>query len=170
MSAKKFYTVPFVWDKSVWVLTSLIFVVWVGFSGWKLWEIFTIDDAHNSLVSLIVFNVVMLPTILISEGLAPQRLEVGEKRLVILRRYKSVTIDAEDVASVEQLPDGLRGAVRTFGVGGLFGYYGFFYKASIGSFKLYATSMNNLFLIRLVNGKKVVISCAEPEKMKHFSA
>ena len=171
MSEKKFYTVPFVWDKSVWVLTSLIFVVWVGFSAWKLWEIFTLDDAGNSLITLIAFNVVMLPTVLISEGLAPQRLEVGEKRLVILRRYKSVTINAEDVLSVEHLPkNGLRDAVRTFGVGGLFGYFGFFYKSSIGSFKLYATSMDNLFLIRLTNGKKIVISCTEPEKMKHFSA
>ena len=170
MDDKKFYTVPFVWDKTLWVLTSLIFVLYAGFSAWKLWEIFTLDDTSRSLAELLTFNAVMLPTMLICEGLAPQRLEIGAKKLVILRRYKSITISSKDVISVEHLPkNGLRGAVRTFGVGGLFGYFGSYYKAGIGAFKLYATSQDDLFLIRLVNGKNIVISCAEPEKMSHFS-
>ena len=170
MSEKRFYTVPFTWSKTLWVLTFLVFIIWVGLSAWILWKIFTIEDSRESLIELIILNAVMLPTVLISEGLAPQRLEIGEKKLVILRRYKSVTINADEVLSVDQLPkNALRGAVRTCGVGGLFGYFGHYYAGLIGSFKLYATSFDNLFLIRLANGKKIVISCAEPDKMQHFS-
>ena len=170
MSDKKFYTVPFVWNKTLWVMTFAVFGLWLGFSAWNLWRIFTTDDVM-SWVPLLVFNVIMLPTMLVCEGLAPQRLEIGEKYLVILRRYKSITIYADEVLSVEQLPKTtLRGAVRTAGVGGFFGYYGSYYSGKIGSFKLYATSFDNLFLIKLINGKKIVISCSEPEKMSHFKA
>ena len=170
MGQKKFYTVPFVWNKTLWVMTFLVFILWAGYSAWSLWEIFTSDNNAGAVVALIVFNLTMLPTILICEGLAPQRLEIGEKQLVILRRYKSITIYADEVFSVDPLPkSGLSGAIRTCGVGGCFGYFGSYYKSNIGAFKLYATAFDHLFLIRLKNGKKIVISCAEPEKMSHFS-
>ena len=170
MNDKSFHTVPFVWNKTLWVLTFLLFGLWVGFSACMLWQINTSNDATPYLIELILFNVIMLPLTLICEGLAPQRLEIGKKKLVILRRYKSITIYADQVLSVDELPkNALRGAVRTWGVGGFFGYFGHYYTGHIGSFQLYATSFDNLFLIRLANGKKVVISCSEPEKMKDFA-
>lgn len=169
MSNKRFYTVPFTWNKMLWVMTFLVFILWAGYSLWNLWVIFHSDDNTGALIALLVFNITMLPVVIICEGLAPQRLEIGEKRLVILRRYKSITIYADEVKSVEQLPqNAMRGAVRTAGVGGLFGYFGSYYKSGIGAFKLYATSFDNLFLITLVNNKKIVISCSEPDKMAYF--
>ena len=145
------------------------FALWVGVSGWMLYEIVVAEDATSSLVSLILFNVVMLPTMLLCEGYAPQRLEVGESQIVILRRYKSVTIHRNEIKSVERLPENaLRGAIRTGGVGGLFGYYGNYYSRNIGKFTLYATTFDNLFLIRKWDGNSVVISCAEPDKMEGF--
>lgn len=170
MSDKRFYTVPFTWNKTLWVMTFALFGLWLAYSVWMLWLIYNSDDATGALTSLILFNVVMLPTVIICEGLAPQRLEIGEKRVVILRRYKSITIYADEVLSVEALPkNALRGAIRTGGVSGFFGWYGNFYIGKFGAFKLYATSFENLFLIRLINGKKVVISCSEPDKMAHFA-
>ena len=170
MSEKSFYTVPFVWNKTLWVLTFAMFGLWIGVSGWLLWKINTVSDATPFLTELIILNVIFLPVTLACEGLAPQRLEISKNRLVILRRYKSITIHADEVLSVDRLPkNALRGAMRTCGVGGLFGYYGYYYHGSIGSFRLYATSFDNLFLIRLVNGKKIVISCSEPEKMDCFA-
>ena len=114
MGEKNFYTVPFVWNKTLWVMTFAVFALWLGFTGWSLWKIFMSNDSVGIVVELIVLNVVMLPLIIICEGLAPQRLEIYEKKLVILRRYKSVTIYADEVLSVEALPDkALSGAVRT---------------------------------------------------------
>lgn len=169
MGRTKFYTVPFVWDRTLWVMTFVVFIFWFGFSAWNLWQIFTVEDTQAPLTTLILLNAIMLPTVLACEGLAPQRLEIGEDKLVILRRYKSIIIYADEVFSVDPLPkNGLRGAIRTCGVGGLFGYFGSYYKSNIGAFKLYATSLDHLFLIRLANGKKIVISCSEPDKMSHF--
>ena len=169
MSKKQFYTVPFVWDKTLWAMTFACFALWIGLSGWFVFQIFTTDNDSAMIGSLIILNIVFIPTILACEGLAPQRLEIGESHIVILRRYKSVVINREEIKSVEPLSKGdMRGMIRTCGVGGLFGYFGNYYSRSIGSFKLYATSFKHLFLIKLWNGKNIVINCAEPDKMKIF--
>ena len=169
MSRKQFYTVPFVWDKRLWVITFACFALWIGLSGWFLYHVFVDEPATVALFELVLLNLIMLPTILVCEGLAPQRLEIGESQIVVLRRYQSVVISRDEIKSVEQLPaNAMRGAIRMGGVGGLFGYFGKFYSRSIGSFSLYATGSENLFLIRKWNGKNVVIACAEPDKMKQF--
>jgi hypothetical protein len=114
-------------------------------------------------------NAIFLPTILACEGLAPQRLEIGADAIVILRRYKSIVLERENIKSIEPLTKGdMRGAIRTCGVGGLFGYFGHYYSNKLGSFKLFATSFDNLYLIKLWSGKTIVLSCAEPDKMDKF--
>ena len=169
-SRKEFYTVPFVWDKTLWVMTFACFALWIGLSGWFLFQIFTTDGNDMALLgSLILVNVIFLPTILACEGLAPQRLEIGAEAIVILRRYKSIVLNREDIKSIEPLTKGdMRGVIRTCGVGGLFGYFGHYYSTKLGSFKLFATSFENLYLIKLWNGKTIVLSCAEPDKMDKF--
>lgn len=169
MRDKSFHTVPFVWSRKVWFLTSLFFVLWVATSCWFVWQMRTAEDITPSLVALVLTNLVFLPTMLLCEGYAPQRLEIGASKLVILRRYDSITITTAQIRSIERLPDNaLRFAVRTFGCGGLFGFFGKFYTRKIGSFSLYATRSENLYLITLLDGKKIVISCAEPELLDEF--
>ena len=169
MGNKGFYTVPFVWSRSVWVITFSFFILWVVISAIMLYEIFAQAENVEPLIGLIIFNVIMLPTMLACEGLAPQRLEIGESQITILRRYRSVTILREEVKSVERLPENaMSRAIRTGGVGGLFGFYGKYYTRGIGSFSLYATGSKNLFLIRKWDGENIVVACAEPDKMDYF--
>ena len=169
MSRKQFYTVPFVWDRTLWVMTFACFAIWIGLSGWFVFQIFTTDNDSALHGSLIVLNAIFLPTILACEGLAPQRLEIGESQIVILRRYKSIVINRDEIKSVQPLSKSdFRGAIRTCGVGGLFGYFGHYYSNRLGSFRLFATSFQNLFLIKLWSGKSIVISCAEPDKMNDY--
>ena len=169
-SRKEFYNVPFIWDKTLWVMTFACFALWIGLSGWFLFQILTTEGNDAALLgSLILVNVIFLPTILACEGLAPQRLEIGADAIVILRRYKSIVLERENIKSIEPLTKhDMRGAIRTCGVGGLFGYFGHYYSNKLGSFKLFATSFDNLYLIKLWSGKTIVLSCAEPDKMDKF--
>ena len=169
MSKKQFYTVPFVWNKTLWVMTFACFALWFGLSGWFVFQICTTDNDSAMLGSLIVLNAIFLPMMLACEGLAPQRLEIGEEQIVVLRRYMSVVINRSEIKSISPLSKrDFSGAIRTCGVGGLFGYFGHYYSSKLGSFRLFATSFQNLYLIKLWNGKSVVISCAEPEIMEQF--
>ena len=168
-SNKGFYTIPFVWNKTLWVTTFATFALWIGLSGWFLYHVIIDRPATVALFELIVLNLIMLPTILICEGLAPQRLEIGDDKIVILRRYRSVVLHREEIKSIEYVSKlTFRGAMRTFGVGGLFGYYGRYYAPALGAFTLYATSFKNLYLIKTWSGRSVVVSCAEPDKIENF--
>lgn len=166
---KGFYTIPFVWNRRLWAMTFAFFVLWIGVAGWMLYQLICVNMVTASLISFILFNVVMLAMILGCEGFAPQRLEVGESKIVILRRYKSITIGREEIDSIVRLPkNAMFGAVRTGGVGGLFGYYGKYYTRGLGHFMLYATTYENLFMISKTDGQRVVISCSDPDVLEKF--
>jgi hypothetical protein len=55
-------------------------------------------------------------------------------------------------------------AIRTFGVGGLFGYYGKFANTKLGSMTWYATRKDRAILVRTIDNKKIILTPDEPEK------
>ena len=52
----------------------------------------------------------------------------------------------------------MSGLIRTFGNGGLFGYYGKFYNTKLKHLTLYTTQRKNRILIETSQSKKIVIS------------
>ena len=56
----------------------------------------------------------------------------------------------------------MKWTVRTFGVGGLFGYFGKFANRALGSMTLYATRRNNYVLIITTDERKIIITPDEP--------
>lgn len=59
--------------------------------------------------------------------------------------------------------EGMKFTIRTFGVGGLFGYWGMFSNSRIGRFRMFATRRDRTVLIETTEGKKIVITPDEPE-------
>ena len=79
--------------------------------------------------------------------------------LIILRPAGSKKIPVSDIAEVRVVRrEEMRGAIRIFGVGGFFGYYGKYYSWTLGSLTLYTTQRKNRVLIILKTGKKIMIS------------
>ncbi|MDZ7614650.1 MAG: PH domain-containing protein [Flavobacteriaceae bacterium] len=56
----------------------------------------------------------------------------------------------------------LKWTIRTLGVGGLFGYFGYFWNREIGSMIWYTSQQKNRILITLKNEDKIVISPDDP--------
>ena len=71
MKSKEFYTVPFVWDKRIWAVTFAVFILWICVSIFLFYNIFTQENSTEPLIALLLFNAIMLPTILACEGYAP---------------------------------------------------------------------------------------------------
>jgi len=94
-------------------------------------------------------------------ALGPKGLEIGGGELRVRRNgWRPASIPLSGIREIALLPPGfLRGAIRTFGVGGLFGYYGWFYKK--GAFRLHATRTDRLVEV-VAGGKRVVVSPDEP--------
>lgn len=85
--------------------------------------------------------------------------------LIVHRLLKDVIINKNQIKTVEFIDkEKMKGAIRTFGVGGLFGYFGSFSKSGIGKMTWYATNLNNLVLIKTINNKNIVLTPNEPNK------
>lgn len=100
----------------------------------------------------------------ITYGYSPKGYSIQDGQLVILRPFKAKNYSLEDIQSVTSVDrDNLKGSLRIFGVGGLFGYYGLFRNSTYGNMIWYATRRDQFVVIERSNGKTIVITPDDPE-------
>jgi hypothetical protein len=94
-------------------------------------------------------------------ALSPKAIEIEGGELRILRRaWRAAAFPLSRVEQAGVLPPrGLSGALRVLGNGGLFGYYGWYYRR--GLFRLFATRRSGLVEV-VVGGRRIVVSPDEP--------
>jgi hypothetical protein len=86
-------------------------------------------------------------------------------KLTIHRLFTDVKIDRNQIKSVELLDkEKISWSIRTFGVGGLFGYYGKFANTNLGSMTWYATRKDRMVLVRTINNRKIILTPNDPAK------
>lgn len=96
---------------------------------------------------------------LIVFALRPISYTLTPETLTIHRLFKDVAIDRANIAKTELLAkDQTSWSVRTFGVGGLFGYFGKFANSKLGSMTWYATRKDRMVLVLSTNNKKIIIT------------
>lgn len=96
--------------------------------------------------------------------LHPVNYRVDTNVIIIHRPLNDIRINKDSIKSVQILEEGvLRWSVRTFGVGGLFGYFGSFANSKLGNMTWYATRRNKAVLIQTTD-KKIIVTPNEPEK------
>lgn len=55
--------------------------------------------------------------------------------------------------------------MRVCGSGAFFGWWGWFRNKELGRFMMYAGNLDKLIYVELINGKKYVFSCDDPQTM-----
>jgi len=117
--------------------------------------------AFQSKSPLMFYGVIglILAIYLVSFGLCTWSYRVDEKSLVIVAPFYNKTISKQDIQTAELIDkDKLGSVIRTFGNGGLFGYYGWYSSSNIGPFFFYGTQHKNRILIQMKNGEKYIIT------------
>ena len=149
-------------DKTTKVITILLFMV-VTIA--LLISISIHSSSHNSanpvgfLIGFIVFLLLFTGCYLFSI----KDYVVTESDLIIRRLIGNVTIHLSEIEEARPIAKGeIRGTIRTFGNGGLFGYYGKFYNRKLGSMTWYATQLQNMIYIKTRSGNKTIISPDDP--------
>lgn len=90
---------------------------------------------------------------------SPQYYSLNDKELIIHRPANDIKIKLSDVAKARGIKDNeMIGTSRTFGIGGLFGYYGNYYIPKIGHVRQYATQQRNRILIITKQNVKFIIT------------
>ena len=140
-----------------WGVTAL-FIIIIGVQ---------VSELIHEFSGLSVFVIaLLLLTWVIAYALRPINYSITDKSVIIHRLLSDKTISRTNIKTVELLINGeLNFAVRTFGVGGLFGYFGKFFKGSIGSMNWYATRRNKVVLIRTTEGENIVVT---PDDYQNF--
>lgn len=95
----------------------------------------------------------------------PINYRLTDEQLIIHRMSGDVKIERSQINSLQLLEKKkLQGTIRTFGVGGLFGYYGKFASTKLGRMTWYATRMDKAILIETIANRKIIVTPDEPEK------
>lgn len=147
-----------VWDFRVWVWTLAA----GGLVCFGLWILFR---ASKNAGLAIGAGSAILVVVVLALALAPRGYEIQgttlKVRLVLATRTYDLTQikEARTVSAKEVFPPG---TWRVFGVGGLFGYYGYFKNAKLGRFLAFVTDRNSLVLLRFPE-KTIVISPRNPQ-------
>lgn len=98
----------------------------------------------------------------------PLHYELRDDVLIVHRLVKDVIIQRSTIQTVELIgKEKLRAAVRVFGVGGLFGYFGKFANQQLGKMNWYATRRDRTVLVKTTDGEKIVLS---PDEAQGFVA
>ena len=97
--------------------------------------------------------------IFVSWYYAPKSYWVENDNLIIHRIAKDKAIKITDISDVYVMEENaLNSVIRTFGVGGLFGYYGRFYAKGVGKIIFYATRRNPKVFIKMKDERQYIIS------------
>jgi hypothetical protein len=97
---------------------------------------------HNPIVAAILILVFTL-----SYVYSPRSYTVSGKTIVVKRLIGDVGVPLENLRAARRIDaDDLRGCIRLWGSGGLFGYYGLFRTTKLGRCNWYATNRKNLFV------------------------
>jgi hypothetical protein len=141
--------------------SKLITTIIVGFDMWVFYRILvhiqnkTMHDSEGLIVVFLVLSLILVFSYLRH----PKSYILSDYSLIINSISNPLELKFSDINSIKQLSKSdLSGTIRTFGVGGLFGYFGKFYNRKFGSMNWYVTQLNNRILIELKNGHKYIIS------------
>lgn len=119
---------------------------------------------HNTTIHPVYTTIILLALYCLAFAFHPAAYKVTGDALIVCRPWLNVSIKRTAIQSVTLMDEkAINGAVRTFGVGGLFGYYGCFANLALGSMTWYATRKDNAVLITTTNNKKIVITPNDTE-------
>lgn len=138
------------------VITLVVMIILFGAAINQLYDI-VIAHQGNPIVktgsTLLAISILVL-----CYFISPSKYILTEKYLIIKRPIGSINIGLSDIKSVRKIDrKSLKGTIRLFGIGGVFGYTGAFYNSRLGKFTSYSTQYRNLFFI-ITSRKNVLIS------------
>lgn len=142
-------------DQQTRIFTILFGVICFLVIGFGFYEILTEKEFA------LTFPVAIVCIALISSYLMVPTISVdAQKNILIKNSFVNFKIVKEEIANV-QIITGKKFIIRTFGVGGMFGYFGYFN----GNDVWYVTNVDKKIQIKMKSGKTYMIS---PENTEDF--
>lgn len=149
----------FCWGKTVIIMTVFYNAIIVACAIRPFWD-------HMLWVEILMVFLFLLPMLF-----WPIRLKVSDDEIKIFRPVGPVKVPFADVKSVSFIEDGEQffdKLIRTFGSGGVYGYWGWYKHEKHGKVRMFVTDMKHCFLVKLKNGKMFVVSSTKRQEIVKF--
>ncbi len=136
-------------------MLSVAVVVVLIFPFITIGQYFSVNHDLKMFMIIVLVTAVMIFTALFM----PKSFTINPSVLKITQVGFSRIIPMENIDSIEPVGSGELGfSIRTFGSGGFLGYLGKFWYKNIGHVTAYVTDRSKILLVRLKNGRKILIS------------
>ncbi len=111
-------------------------------------------------------TLLLLPLVeVITYMLSPRSIEVTADLIIIHKVVGKTVLRRADIADIHPHQTRSTFEARTFGSGGLFGFFGKFYNTRYGHYTAYVGDFSKSFYVILKNGGKYLLSCADRDAM-----
>lgn len=150
-------------DRTAKVITTAVLLLLAGIPLFNFFVLGKMSD-ETPLLALVLSVVTMIVVFVGAFLFRPVKYILEEDKIIIKRPISDVVIPIAEVTNAS-LPDNdsMKWSLRTFGSGGVFGYYGKFWNKSFGSMTWYATRRENFLLIRTRDKRKILLTPDDPE-------
>lgn len=139
-------------------------ILFAGIVTMALYSVF--NDDEKMIPTCIIFGLLFI--YFLTYAFRPINYTLTTGKLIIHTPISNIKISLTEIKRIEQIDrEKLGQPFRTFGVGGLFGYFGKFANTSLGSMTWYATRRDNTVLITTTGNKRIVLT---PDNPKEFVA
>lgn len=152
--------------KAITVFIILLFI----YLGQRSFHIIMDSETDPTSFYLHVFILVFLILVLLGTwAFSPKGYEIRNGKLTIKRIIGDFDIGLHEIIGVKELTtEETKGTIRTFGVGGLFGYFGRFYIPKIGRVIFFATQRKNKVLIIKKDEKQFILSPDDEQFLQYL--
>jgi hypothetical protein len=146
------------WTKGITIAVTILF----AFIIIKQYSIITDGGKANPIYTTTLLLVIYF----IAFIFRPIDYKMTNDKFIIHRLIKDVKIDRKNIKSIELIDrQKISWSRRTFGVGGLFGYFGNFANSKMGRMTWYATRRDRTVLVVTNGAKKIILTPDDPEKL-----
>ncbi len=155
------------WAKAVSIITPIIVLLFLAVSI-RLITLLIQYPAMNSAFQVLLYAVIalMVGILILCPLFAPLGYVLGDGCIRIRRRIGDRVLALAGLEEVRLLSEEEMSGVMNFGgAGGVFGFFGYFRHPQFGVFLSYCTNFSRCVLLRLPNGKNILVS---PENAEEF--
>jgi hypothetical protein len=141
-------------DMSIQIITIGVIILFL-FLGYQ--SVMGLISAKGNITSTLIHSgvlIFLIATIVLCYLFAPQKYSISNDNCIIHRPISDIIIPLDSIIEIREVNKSeLKGMIRTFGVGGLFGNYGKFHTSGLGNITMYGTQNKNFILLKVGNRK-----------------
>lgn len=155
-------------DTAAKVITGLISAMFLTLTIYNF-SLIGLESSWRNVGALIFTTSLVVIVYAICFLYRPTKYVIANGRLTVKRPIKDFSIDIQSIKSTTIADkDSMKWTIRTFGNGGLFGYFGKFYNAAFGKMTWYATRRNNYLVLSTSENGKIVLTPDNLEMAKEI--